>query len=659
MHQPDYRDATGVMQMPWVFLHAIKDYKEMLERLRAFKNLKASFNLTAPLIEQLRLCKEPLRYDAFFMLWHKEPSELSQSQKESILKTIRSMQYETMVVPNPYFAHLFTKEHLTQGEFIDLELSWCSYTLKSQNATLLRLIAKQEGYTQTDKSELLSTLAAFTQTILPLYAQLQNQGVIAVSTTPYNHPILPLLLDMQNAKRANPHTTLPQNPLSLKSDAILQIERSIALYKDSFGVAPKGFWPAEGAVCEESLMLYKERGIEWVATDEAILFASCDESSRDLLYEAYDFKGMSIGFRDRELSDLIGFTYRYKSPKSASDHFLALLTRIAEQKEDATLFVILDGENAWEFFANDAHEFFLELYERLSQTAWIKTITMDAITQQKKSSLQKLFAGSWIHGNFDTWSGHAEKNRAWELIYQTKRDYIQHEKRLSQERKDEADFHFLAAECSDWFWWYGDDHSTEFSAEFDTLFRSHLLHIYHLLAIDAPPPLHLPIHSHKEKATFMQRPEFPISPNIRGKLCSFFEGLGAGVIDESRLYSTMEARRGPIEKIYFGQDAHAIYLAFEGDAAELEKMGTKLIITVEESLKSYTFLLRECLQTQQIQTAFDERMELRLEKSLFDGLPSIHLRFELQNETKIIQNMPAFGALAFDLDESYSANWFV
>lgn len=599
----------------------------------------------------------------FFILWHKEPNELSQSQKESILKTIRSMQYETMVVPNPYFAHLFNKEHLSDGEFIDLEvlfvLAWCSHTLKSQDPTLQRLIAKQEGYTQADKSELLSTLAAFTQTILPLYAQLQNEGVIAVSTTPYNHPILPLLLDVQNAKRANPHTMLPQNPLSLKSDAILQIERSILLYKETFGVSPKGFWPAEGAVCEESLMLYKERGIDWVATDETILFNSCEESSRHLLYEAYDFQGVGMGFRDRELSDLIGFTYRYKSAKSASEHFLEALKKIAQQKEDATLFVILDGENAWEFFANDAHEFFLELYERLSQTAWIKTKTMDAIMQQKKRPLQKLFAGSWIHGNFDTWSGHAEKNRAWELIYQTKRDYVQHEKRLTKEQKDEADFHFLAAECSDWFWWYGDDHSTDFSAEFDTLFRSHLLHIYELLAIEAPTLLHLPIHSHKEKAAFMQKPECPISPSIDGKVCSFFEWLGAGVIDESKLYSTMEARRGPIEKIYFGQDAHSIYLAFEGDKKQLEDEGMELIITVEESLMSYTFLLSEQLQTPQIEAAFDERIELRLEKSLFETLKSIHLRFELQNNTKIIQNMPAFGALLFDLEECYSANWFV
>jgi len=289
MHQPDYRGSDGVMKMPWVFLHGIKDYYEMPWLLSLHKEIKASFNITAPLIEQLNLYSDPLTNDYFLSLWYKEPSQLQEEERASLIKTCKSTQYDTMVQPIAHFKYLYDKEELNDKELRDLEvvfiLAWCGNYLRKENETVKRLFKKEKHFTQDDKSELLDSLTEFIKTILPFYASLQKEGVISLSTTPYNHPILPLLLNMQNAKYANEHTTIVENHISLRGDAIEQVDRSIALYKETFGSKPTGFWPAEGAVDEESVQIYKERGISWIATDEAILFRSLKDDTRSNLYK--------------------------------------------------------------------------------------------------------------------------------------------------------------------------------------------------------------------------------------------------------------------------------------------------------------------------------------------------------------------------------------
>jgi len=665
MHQPDYRGSDGVMSMPWVFLHGIKDYYEMPWLLSRHEGIKASFNITAPLIEQLNLYAKPLEYDYFLSLWHKHPKELEQKQREWLIKTCKSTQYETMVQPIAHFKALYNKkEALSDEELIDFEmvfmLAWCGNYLREENATVKKLFKKEKNFTQEDKAELLDALTAFIKTILPFYAKLQKEGVISLSTTPYNHPILPLLLNMENAKIANSHTTIVENHISLREDAIEQVERSIKLYEETFAAKPTGFWPAEGAVDEESVAIYKERGIKWIATDEAILFRSLEDDKRANLYKPYDFKGVSMGFRDHGLSDLIGFNYRFKSGESASEHFMHIVEPIAQESDDATLFVILDGENAWEFFENNAYDFFTELYSKFSSTPWCKTITMDEMTKVKnRGALEKLAAGSWIHGNFDTWSGHSEKNRAWELIYQTKRDFARHTQDLNEMTLEAIKFHFLAAECSDWFWWYGDDHVTEFSLEFDALFRGHLITIYELLHIHPPAELFTPIVAHKKQASFFLKPQSSISPLIDGKDNSFFEWLGSGSIDESKLYSTMDRVRGPIEMILYGQDETSIYLAFTGEVQKLLGSNLQLEVTIEESGESLRFDMDSDYDKDGAKLMIDERIELELPKHCCANFTQVHLRFEILQGREIIQTMPGYGALKIDLYESYAANWFV
>jgi alpha-amylase/alpha-mannosidase (GH57 family) len=285
---------------------------------------------------------------------------------------------------------------------------------------------------------------------------------------------------------------------------------------------------------------------------------------------------------------------------------------------------------------------------------------MDEVTKLKnRGKLEKLAPGSWIHGNFDTWSGHPEKNRAWELIYQTKRDYEHHLNAVTSETEEKITFHFLAAECSDWFWWYGDDHVTEFSLEFDKLFREHLISIYTLLNIHPPADLFEPIISHKSSASFLLKPQTAITPQLNGKNNSFFDWLGSGSIDESKLYSTMDRVRGPIEIIYYGQDEKNVYLAFEGDIELLKKSDLQFQVIIEETNKSITLDMKKLSAEDGVALIIGERIELAISKWHFKDYSTIHLRFEILNKQEIIQTMPGYGALAIDLQETYDSNWFV
>ena len=663
MHQPDYRDGSGIMRMPWVFLHGIKDYYDMPWILSQYPSLKATFNVTPPLIEQLNLYKEPIKNDYFLSLWIKHPSEVGSEDKKSLIKTCKSSNYDTMVRPLKRFDELYEQEEFSDNELIDLEvmfmISWSGVYLRENNNVVSSLMKKGRNFTQEDKQNFLDELTKFVQEILPFYAKLQKSGQIALSTTPYNHPILPLLINMGTAREANPHAPIVDNFVSLKADAKIQVERAIELYKETFKIDPIGFWPAEGAVDEASTDIYKELGIKWIATDEAILFKSLDNDDRVNLYHPYRFNTLAMGFRDHGLSDLIGFTYRFYKAEDAVEHFLNAVEPISDGDAD-TAFVILDGENAWEFFHDNAYPFFTKLYETLEHTDWCKTVTMDEVANTTTRELEKLAPGSWINGDFTTWSGSSEKNRAWELVFQTRRDYTNRGESFDEETEEKIKFHFLASECSDWYWWYGDDHHTDFALEFDTLFRKHLIEIYDLMKMTPPADLFEPIIEHKSTASFMVEPQFPIHPRIDGKDSSFFEWIGAGSIDESKLYSTMDRVRGPIAQIHYGQDEEGnIYTAFEGDVSDLVGSNSTLRVIIEELEKTIVLKIDKDKTEAEIVMNVHELIEIYIERDLFENIDKVHLRFEIEQNGTIVQTLPGFGALAMDLNEDYGSNWFI
>ena len=670
MHQPDYRDSSGIMQMPWVFLHSIKDYYDMPWMLSRHKGLKATFNITPPLIEQIKLYyNEPENNDKFLSLWLQDPSLLSEKEYAWMIKICKSTQFKTMVTPLPSYALLYKQERYNTSELFDLQvlfmLSWCGVYLRTHNQVVMELIKKERYYSYEDKKLLLEELSSFISGIFSYYAKLANEGVISLSTTPLNHPILPLLVDMNNATKANATTQIPSQHIPLVDDALLQVKRAQAMFQEIFGFEAVGFWPAEGAVDEKSVALLKSCGIGWIATDEEILFKSLENHERSALYYPYNYKDMCMGFRDHALSDLIGFTYQFWEPQKAAEHFISSLLPIYERDNDSTVFVILDGENAWEFYENNAFDFFDVLYSRLQETPWLTSVHMEDVTKLPARPLEKLSPGSWIHGEFNTWVGHPEKTRGWELIYMCKRDYERHQANLDNEVKEKIIDHFLAAECSDWFWWYGDDHYTEFSSEFDTLFRSHLIHIYDLMQLSPPSDLFTPIIKNKSSQDFWLKPQSPITPSINGAHESFFEWIGCGTIDENQLFSTMDRVRGPVNKILYGQDENNVYFSFQADINKLNECDNLRIIIdpigFNESSTLYDlhdFRSKKTFKDIEIVFSSVSVLEMRINKTTIKE-SKVQFRFEFSKGDSVIQTLPGFGELEIQLDTDYSENWFV
>ena len=658
MHQPSYEDEDGLLQMPWVFLHSIKDYYDMPWLLFKYPSLKATFNITPTLIKQIKLYeKYGYKKDKFLSLWIKDVATLSSQEKKYLLKICKSAQYETMVKGLPRFEELYDIKEYSLDEFIDLEvvfiLSWCGNYLRENSDIVKKLIARQRNFNEKDKNELLDELIGFLPKILPFYKKLLKQKQISISTTPYNHPILPLLFDMENAKLANPKTTLPKEYISLKEDAFAQVDLAIELYEELFEQKPTGFWPAEGAVDEQSLKCYKGRGIKWIATDEEILYKSLKKDNKNLKYKRYEYNDVFIGFRDHFLSDLIGFTYRYKDEKEAVDDFVGKIDKI---EDGSTAFVILDGENAWEFYKNNAKDFFITLYEKLSSSKEIKTLNFDEVISLKKEELSTLSPGSWIYGNFDTWVGHSEKNRAWELLYQTKRDTK--ECKVNKENLQKIKNHFLQAECSDWFWWYGEDHFSDFLAEFDKLFRSHLIEIYKLCDLKAPSTLLLPIQKERELKLTIVKPKFNLNIKIDGKESSFYEWLGSGVVDESMVFGTMQGSSQVAEKLYYGENDNFIFFKIVGNIKKILNEYKELKIHFKELKKILKMPIKKSFYNDLINMSIDEIIEIGIDKKICQSKTKINVQIELIDKNDNSEFIPIYGDIQV-CDNEYEKNWFI
>ncbi|UCN00807.1 glycoside hydrolase [Sulfurimonas sp. SWIR-19] len=665
MHQPDYRNEEGIMQMPWVFLHAVKDYYDMPWMLSRYQNIHATFNITAPLIQQLKLYyKNPEQSDKFLSLWLKNPSSLKSQERQWLIKICKSSQFETMVKGLPRYEELYRKDALDDDEFLDLEilflLSWCGNYLQKNNLHVKRLLQKERNYTNEDKAELLEELSKFTAGIWAFYKELYDAKRITISTTPFYHPILPLLLDMQNAKRANNQTQIPPNYEKLEEDARLHVQQAKDLFFDTFGYTTDVFWPAEGAVDEQSVKLLKSLGVHFIATDEEILYKSLNTKNKNLIYTPYNHNNMLIGFRDHKLSDLIGFEYRYKEAGEAAENFMSALESVQNINDNATVFVILDGENAWEFYKNNGFDFFEALYTSLEKASWCTTLTTDEVKSLPSRKLSKLAPGSWINASFDTWVGEYEKTRAWELLFLAKKDYEHHKERLDEDIKVKIREYFLKAECSDWFWWYGSDHYTNFALEFDAIFRRYLINIYKLIGISVPNDLYIPISKNQSSTKFWIKPQSKITPNIDGKRDSFFEWMGCGVIDESKVFSTMQSNTGPVKKIYYGQDDTKLYFAFEGAVENLCKKGRINIIIdpTGVSIKISFHQKETVLQGIKVKSACKEWLEISLDKEQIKQ-KKIWLRFEIEQNSASLQTLPSFGELAIDLQDDYAKNWFI
>lgn len=592
MHQPYYfNPETKNFQMPWVRLHGLKDYLDMALAATRQKNTRVTFNLVPSLLDQIELYCQGYT-DTFQDLSLVPARDLNFDQKLQILNGFFSAYYPYMIKPYPRYRQLYKKREdckadlklaiktFSSSEWLDLQvwsnLVWIDPVFRTEQP-VAGLFEKGKDFTEDEKKQLLDFQIDLLRRIIPEYQRLYKSGQIDISFSPYYHPILPLLIDTDSAREAISDLELPRHRFSYPDDANWQITESINKFQKLFGRKPDGFWPSEGSVSEETLKLFSQNSIKWIATDQEILNYSLIKSGMDpkknSLHTAYLYEGApqtSIFFRDLGLSDKIGFVYASWDHTLAVDDFISNLKELRrflkDKLDNIVVPIILDGENAWEYYKNDGTDFLRYFYQALSEDNEIEMVTFsEAAEQIKPTKLTDLYAGSWINHNFKIWIGHQEDNIAWDLLYSTRKmlvDYQKNKPETDSELLEKAWSQIYIAQGSDWCWWFGDDHPSEYSFEFDLLFRKHLSYIYDLLNQKPPAQLDQPIHKDKTD-TQMVSPESLVTPVLDGRITQYYEWSGAGNFDCSHLNKTMHKANPVINQMFFAFDYDRFYIRLD------------------------------------------------------------------------------------------------
>ncbi|MCK5825567.1 MAG: glycoside hydrolase [Desulfuromusa sp.] len=585
MHQPDYRDPiSGQTLLPWTWLHGVKDYGEMLETI-VETDARVTVNLVPSLLEQLERYANGETEDRWLALLSRKPEELVDAERQFMVEHFFSVNEETQIFAHPRYHELFLQrgtqarpdmEGFNQQDLLDLQvwflLAWTGSHLRRKSPLVAELLQQGGSYHEDQKQQLLNCCHAEVQRTLMFHRQLEESGQIEISVTPYAHPILPLLCDLHTAQDPSPGLPLPAAEFRYPEDARLQVREGLRTANRIFGQRQRGMWPAEGGVSEAAVKILAEEGALWAATDEDILARSLSGglTDRSKLYQPYQYCDLPLLFRDRELSDRIGFLYAGWDGTDAVNDLLQRLQGISKLAPGGTVAIILDGENCWERYADNGYPFLRDFYLALQQAPGLEMTTVkDALQQSEPVPLDRLAAGSWIRSDFTTWVGHAEENLAWELLHQARKETFTDEVRTALDHPDEplSDLvrGLLRAEGSDWFWWYGDEHASTQAAIFDRLFRRHLEGLYHVQGLSAPTQLHHAIKPVSIKLAGFE-PTACFSPDIDGLIGDYFEWLAAGCIELS-VGGAMYASGEGLKKLHYGYDPD--YLYFRADQAEM------------------------------------------------------------------------------------------
>jgi alpha-amylase/alpha-mannosidase (GH57 family) len=603
MHQPEYRDPLdGTFVLPWVRLHALKDYWGMVNMLSETPEVQVTFNLVPSLLDQLEAYAGGQAREADQHLGLVPAENLQEGEKVHLLRSAFMAHPENLIGRFPRFAELqaargprhdetalrAASRRFGPDEMRDLQvlskLAWFDLDWQAGDAVLRRLAGKGRGYDEEDKLALADRERALLAAIIPAYRRAADEGQVELSASPYYHPILPLLCDSNAHQEAHPGAWVPRR-FRHPEDAADQIRRAIDRHASVFGRPPAGMWPSEGSVSEEAVTEIARAGLRWTASDEGILERSAGRplhrDSRgtahpvDLLYRTWIRRTqagpIAMLFRDRTLSDLIGFSYSGMDPERAASDLLERIRRIGEawtregQKGDPVVPIILDGENAWEHFREGGRVFLRRFYQGLQADPHLQAVTMsEAARAGEPRELPRVFAGSWIHADFGVWIGHADDRRAWNLLGAA-RDALSGAEaaggtdRATLDRGWEA---FRAACGSDWCWWYGEDHSSENDFEFDRLFRRHLRAIYEALGQAAPEALWETLITTRRFEARQSRPAGEVAPVLDGEITSPDEWAAAG-LHRVPLTGAMHRSSQGVRAVRFGTGGRSLYVLVE------------------------------------------------------------------------------------------------
>jgi alpha-amylase/alpha-mannosidase (GH57 family) len=509
-------------------------------------------------------------------------------------------------------------KYFTTGDFLDLQvlfnLCWIDPLFRNKDPFLKTLVDKGRDFTEEDKQLLISKQLSILREIIPRYREMSKTGQIELSVSPFYHPILPLLCDTHSARIAMPDIKLPQKRFSYPEDAEKQIKMGIDYFEKLFGYRPVGMWPSEGSVSEDVLRLAAKEGIKWIGTDEDILSISLGKQLRDasrnviepdILYRPYTFENVSLIFRDHSLSDLIGFVYsKWDSKKAAEDFINRMIQAWASLPKDKPhlLSIILDGENAWEYYKNDGHDFLKYLYEGLTREERLKTVTVSEYINKldKGEPLNRLHAGSWINANFSIWIGHEEDNIAWDYLTETRDDLELFQKLNPDKNLSEAWKAIYIAEGSDWNWWYGDEHTTDTQKDFDDLFRINLTKVYEEMGKEAPQHLFLPVLKEDRSISPAITIRGFIEPKIDGIVTSYYEWYQGAHMEIKKSGGSMHKAESILSDLYYGFNKDNFFLRIDPSIpfSELPDNTTIFINIVKPSQIKITFPIKLSLKAE-------------------------------------------------------------
>jgi alpha-amylase/alpha-mannosidase (GH57 family) len=578
--------------LPWVRLHCTRGYLDTLSVLEEHPETKVTFNLVPSLLMQIEEYGRREADDYFVELTLKPPTELADDEKAFLLRNFFLISYESQIKPLRRFDELYRKrgasvQHVeiglivnqfTEHDWMDLQaifnLAWMGFTAR-KDPVIADLLCKERGFTEDDKRTIVAKQFEIAASIIPKYRAAMERGQIEISTSPFYHPILPLLINTEFAKQAMPWLTPPS--FAFPQDARAQVKRAVSFMEEAIARRPVGMWPPEGAVAGEIIPYLSEEGIRWTATDQAILSQSLGREYRpSSLYYPWICRknGASVTafFRDTNLSDAIGFRYCKATAEDAVSNFMGELSRIsglcAPDSDEPCVTVALDGENPWEYYPDGGEDFLHRFYDAISKSDFVTSTTfsgyLDAFPATRE--LGELWKGSWIEHSFRIWIGGREEQTAWTYLAKA-REFLESFRLAhpdySFEVTTRAQELIFVAEASDWFWWYGDTFSSENDRIFDHLFRRYLIAVYHTLSSHSPDYLALPIKT-KNRLTLDAEPVGIITPAIDGHVSHYYEWEPAGHF-KSKLAGGTMARASDfiVSDVYFGFDADNLYIRID------------------------------------------------------------------------------------------------
>ena len=588
MHQPFYKDlVSGEYKLPWTRLHALKDYYGMVRILEEFPQVHQTFNLVPSMMVQVEDYAGGTARDPFLDLALKPAEALTEREQQFLLDNSFHAHPPRMIYRYSRYGEIYeawrahkgrstTRQYFGVQEIRDLQvlsqLAWFDEEFLEHDPEVVELVSKGRNFSLDDQKRMGDKQREIVARVIPAYARLAASRQIEISTTPFYHPILPLLCDSDIG--AVSHNGLPLPPrFRYPQDARTQLRMAREYIEKQFGAAPVGLWPSEGSVSDEVFHIAAEAGFRWAATDSGVLARTLrTHTGVEEIYRPYRWRQQDreihVLFRDHLLSDLIGFVYSGMDARDAAGDFLRRIRdnchMVLSAGRDALVPIILDGENAWEYYDRNGRPFLRELYRRIGEDPLMAAVTVsEALERLQPAPLDSIFPGSWINANFNVWIGAEEDNQAWSHLLRARSIYDAVE--AAPERKQLAFEELLIAEGSDWNWWYGPEHQSANRPEFDQLYRSHLANVYRFLDKTPPEELSRPILKAAAPEVHLD-PSGPIRPKIDGLVTSYFEWMGAGVYRVDERSGSMHGKQMLVKEVHYGSDGARLYLRVDFQA---------------------------------------------------------------------------------------------